>query len=96
MRLSRSHIFGFVRQLIHSLVDTMLCVLRGLKSPSSPLVVDKIEEDISRLFRLMCKAGAITKTSVTKPKWLDMFNYVMYVFSFWLCGVSMYDFALHG
>ncbi len=65
-----------VFQLLHALIDTMLCVLRGLKSPSSPTIIAKLEEDISRLFRLMCHASTIAKTSVTKPKWLDLFNYV--------------------
>jgi hypothetical protein len=66
-------------QLIHALIDTMLCLLRGLKSPRSLSVIDKIEEDTSRLFRLMCSASVIAKTSVIKSKWLDIFNYVMYV-----------------
>jgi hypothetical protein len=73
-------------QELHALIETLLCVLRGLKSPSSPTVIDKIEEDISRLFRQLCKLSIFAKTSVNKPKWLDLFNYVTYVLTLYLVG----------
>ena len=63
-------------QSLHALIDALLCVFRSLKAPNPREVLKKLEEDISRLFRLFCSLSTFAGTSVTKPKWLDIFNFL--------------------
>ncbi len=76
-RLCRCFVLPVI-QLLHIFLDTVMCVYRTLKSFDPRFSLPKLQEDITRLFRLFVYLSRFAGTNFNKPKWLDMFNWIQY------------------